>query len=305
MRQILLLILMLLTVVALFTGQAIRDDRAASQRASDAPEAASLEPALFPEAPTSADMVEVRIGEGSEDPEQALRVAGSNEFFVEVIEVPAQATYTLGALAPGEYTFSLFQQIPGTLFCSHELLGELSFTVKPAPRMGSGLVFLVLKGVNRSEAEVLVEGENPQVSWLFGEVAVLQLIPGLEASYRQLLRGRPEVEAVELNSVGFIPECPPPLGPAVAPGSLLVSFQEGIERKQAEALLRQLPPQLEAFWQLPLLIWHPLAFTKVRVPQGWEHLFLRRYLELPEVLYGWVFAPRRARLSQVGEGEAR
>lgn len=318
MRSMVLLVvgmLMLMITLALLIGQASRHDRALERAASTpAPEATplalELSLSLSPEEPTSADIVEVRIGKGSEVPEQALRVVGERAFFVEVLEVPTDTTYLLGALEPGRYTFSLFQRIPGTPFCSHKLLEELHFTVQPATPRGSGRLVLFLElemgggGADRVRvaARALVEEEGPQFRWLFGNVAVVHFTPGLEASYQELLRESPEVEAAKLNLIGFIPECPLPLGPAFAPGTLLVSFREGIEQKQAEALLRQLPPRLEAFQPLgePAI---PLGLARVRVPSGWELLFLQQYLQRPEVVAGWAI-PQTASLqiSQVGEG---
>lgn len=299
MRQILFLAL-LLTMAALLIGQAIHSDQEASPRADNDREATSLRLAISPEVPTSADLVEVRLGGGSETSEQALRATGTNTFFAEVLEVPEQATYTLGALAPGEYSFMLFRQVPGTPSCSHELLGELNFSVQPAAPEGSGRLTLLLRGVTRQGARALVEQENPRVSWLFGNLAVLHFIPGLESSYQELLLEQPEVDFVELNSVGFIPECPPPLGSAFAPGSLLVSFQEGIGRTQAEALLRRLPPQLIAFQALELSLMEPPTLMEVSVPRGWERLFLRRYSRYPRVIIGWVIPPRE-QPSEAGE----
>lgn len=293
--------LILLAVIALLMVQAIRADRTPLLRAVDKSQPPQLGLTVHPAKPTTADLVEVRVGGGGVKPEQALRVTGANAFFVEVLEVPARATYTLGALAPGEYTFSLFQRVPSTPFCSHELLGEVRFIVRSIAPEGSGRLALLLTGVDRGGAQALVEEENPQVSWPFGGTALIQFIPGLETTYRQLLLEEEKVKAVELNSVGSIPECPPPLGPAFAPGSLLVSFQEGLSRPQAEALLRQLPPQLEAFQPI---IWNLLVFAKVRVPQGWERLFLRRYLRRPEVLYGWVLPHSRGSGSESEEGSS-
>jgi hypothetical protein len=294
--------LILLAVLVLFVVQAIQTDRGVSpSRAVAESQTASLELAVSPAAPTSADIVEIHWGGGSGTPEQALRVAGSNQFFIEVLEAPTQATYILGALAPGVYTFSLFRQLPGVPSCRHELLGELHFTVKPAGQTGSGLLVLWLRGLDREGARALVEREGPQVDWLLERTAVLHLIPGLEESYRQLLQGRPEVEAVELNSIGFIPECPPPLGPAIAPGAVLVSFREGIERAQAEGLLGRLPPEIEAFRGVSLLSWEmPFASARVGVPQGWEQLFLRRYQRYPEVFHGRVVAPSSSSVQQGG-----
>ncbi len=91
---------------------------------------------------------------------------------------------------------------------------------------------------------------------------------------------------MELNSVGFIPECPPPFGPAFAPGALLLSFREGVSQAEAEALVGQLPPQVEVF--APLSQRLGLGLLVVEVPPGWEGLFLGQYLRRSEVLSGRI-----------------
>jgi len=293
MKQILFLTMVLMVVTALLAGQAIQGDQEGNQRerADNTQGASSLGLTIFPKVPTSADIVEIRLNGGGE-PKQALRATGTNIFFAEVLKIPERVTYTLGALAPGEYSFMLFLRVSDTSSCSHKLLSELSFEVQPAVPEGSGQVMLLVQGLTREGTHRLVEQEAPKMRWLFNNLAVLYLIPGLETSYRKLLHERPEIDLVELNSIGFIPECPPPLGPSFVPGSLLVSFKEGINRGQAEALVYRLPPQLEAFRALDLSVDAP-ALAKVSVPQNWEGLLLRRYLHHPEVIAGWVIPPRR------------
>jgi hypothetical protein len=257
-----------------------------------APPPSALNLRLFPEAPTTEDFVEVQLGGGG-PAQPALRASGSNSFYISAAEPPTQATYTLGVLAPGDYTFSLFRTVPGALFCTHELRGRIEFTVRPALPSGSGRLILLLDLDSREAAQSLIERENPQTRWLFDTWVQLLFLPGLEAAYAQELRGRPEVAAFQLNSVGFLPECPPPLGAAFAPGSLLVKFREGIGRSQGEEFLRRLPPELRDFQLLPRggsqwAQWPERALAQVQVPSGWEALFLQRYLRYPQVLAGWV-----------------
>lgn len=282
---ILLCFLMLLII----TGQSQEPTSSISQP--------SLRLTVFPENPTSADSVEVRVGGGGAF-QQALLVTGSNAFFAEEVEPPQQATYVLGALTPGVYTFSLFRQVPGSLFCSHVLIAELTFTVvRPEGFSGSELILLLLAS-NENEVQSVVARERPKAEWLFGNLAVLSVVPGLEGRYASLLRQSPFVKSVESNAVGFIPECPPPLGSAVALGSLLVSFKDEVARSEAEAFMAGLPPKLEK-WESLTKIGLDLqdqitirpqmrSVAWVRVPAGWEALFLKRYLVQPEVLCGLI-----------------
>jgi hypothetical protein len=240
---------------------------------------------------TSADLVEVRVGNGnSSAPQQALR-AGASNFYATVTQAPSHATYTLGALAPGAYAFSLFRTVSSILSCTHELLGKVSFTVKAASNTGSSQIALTIPELAKGIAEELIERENPKVQWLFDNWAAVSFVPGLESAYSQLLRARPEVASIELNAIGFIPECPPPLGPAFAPGSIVVRFKDNISRAQAEAVVRQLAPQFVRFQaapQSPLAKEVPrgvkLIQALVHVPSDWEALYVNRYKKYREVL---------------------
>jgi len=245
-----------------------------------------LKLSVFPARPTSADVVEIRVGGGGQT-RRALS-AGSNAFFVEGADLSQRATYTLGALTPGDYSFSLFQQQPGTPFCTHELKGKLDFTVSAVDAPSGSELILLLLAANEAQAQTLIARERPRAEWLFGNTVALSVIPGLERSYARLLRQNPLVKFVESNDVGFIPECPPPLGPAVALGSLLVSFKDGVARREAEASLNGLPPQLEG-WESLLKFDQGAQSVKrsaawVRVPADWEALFLGRYLRHQSVV---------------------
>jgi hypothetical protein len=260
-----------------------------------------LELTVYPEMPTTADLVEVRVGGGEELPRQALRVVDSATFFAREQQAPTQATYALGALAPDSYQFLLFRIIPGSFFCTHELLGQVRFTVRHAAQAGSGRLVLLVALADREAASALVEQENPQSSWIFEDLAEVKLLPGLEETYLRFLQANPEVADVDFNSVATIPECPLPLSPAIAPGSLLVIFHEGVGSAVAEELIRRLPPELEDFQASSFEALRPykrrglvLAKVEARVPPDWEALFLQRYLRRPEVLDGWVLPPRQA-----------
>lgn len=266
----------------------------AQNQLPDSPDNPAL--VVFPQRPTVADLIEVRFHGGGE-PRRAWRVSGANAFFVEELDLPARATYALGALAPGEYTFSLFHQVPGERGCRHERVAEVRFTVHPpqAP-VGFGQLLLFVEPSNPQQQKALIERENPASQWLFGSSAVLNVIPGLEETYLGALEDRPEVAFLELNAVGFIPECPPPLNPAVAPGSLLVTFKEDVPRPQAEALMQRLPPEWVRSLSSTVFAQDkgetPFDIVWVQVPQGWEALFLQRYERYPEVRCGFI--PKRA-----------
>lgn len=250
---------------------------------------ATLKLTVVPPTPTTGHVVAVRVGMGGLA-QQALRVSTQAMFYAVTEKSQEDAVYTLGALRAGTYTFSLYRISTRAPVCSYELGGSIQFTVQAATPSGSGRIVLIIRAARREEAQALVEAENPRLRWLFDHWSELALLPGLEESYAQLLRERPEAENVSFNSLAFPPECPPPLGAAFAPGSLLVKFRENSTHVQAEELVRRLPPELTDFQVLPHDggLGRESALVEVRVPAGWEALFLYRYLRHPQVLAGWV-----------------
>ena len=260
--------------------------------------ASPMELTVFPECPTSAGVVEIRVHGGGKQTAKALRVDGTTQFFIEVTEVPTKAIYTLGVLPPGEYTFSLFQRPDDRSICTHKLIGQMSFTVKSGGGTGSGQLLLLLEGPDQSKARGLLQKEQPHVNWLLGNIVVLRIIPGLEESYKDLLGNDPRIKRIELNQVGSIPECPLPLGPAVVPGALVISFRNGVTHSEAEEALSHLPPRVVDYE--PVDKFSPgegekaeLSVVLMDVPQSWEAFFLNRYLHFPGVATGFIVGKKQ------------
>lgn len=262
---------------------------------------ATLKLTVVPSVPTTGHIVAVQVGRGG-SVQQALRASNPATFYAITEGSPEDAVYTLGALRAGTYTFSLFHIIARAPACTYELRGSVQFAVQPAAPSGSGRIVLIVRSTRREEAQALIEAENPQLRWLFDRWAELALLPGLEESYTQLLRERPGIENIGLNSVASPPECPPPLGAAFVPGSLLVKFQEGFGQANAEDLVRHLPPEIADFQLLPHDggLARESALVEVRVPTSWEMLFLSRYSRYSQVLSGWV-VPATERTVYQGE----
>lgn len=261
----------------------------------------TLKLTVVPVVPTTGHIVAVQVGRGG-SAQQALRAANPATFYAITEGAPEDSVYTLGALRAGTYTFSLFRIVARAPVCTYELRGSVQFAVQPASPSGSGRIVLIVRSARREEAQALIEAENPQLRWLFDRWAELALLPGLEESYTQLLQERPGIDSIGFNSVASPPECPPPLGAAFVPGSLLVKFQEGFSQAHAEDLVRRLPPELTDFQMLPQdgSLGRESALVEIRVPVGWEKLFLHRYSRYPQVLSGWV-VPARERAVYQGE----
>ena len=289
----------LVGLAILLTASAVHCDRTTSNpTAGGLVTAGPMGLTVFPAFPTSAGMVEIRVHGGDKQPVKALRVDGTTQFFVEVTEVPTKATYTLGVLPPGEYTFSLFQQINDTPICTHKLIDQTNFTVKSGGETGSGRLLLLLEGPDQSKAEVLLRKEQPHVNWLLGNMAVLRIIPGLEGSYKELLVNDPKIKRIELNQVGSIPECPPPLSPAVVPGALVISFSDRVTHSEAEEALSHLPPRVVDCHSVDNI--SPgegekaeLSVVLMDVPRNWEAFFLNRYLHFPGVATGLIVGKKQ------------
>ena len=298
MRAIVMMV-MLVGLAVLLTASAVHCDRSTSNpTAGDLITASPTGLTVFPKFPTSAGMVEIRVHGGDKQIVKALRVEGTTQFFAEVTEVPTKATYTLGVLPPGEYTFSLFQRTNDTPICTHKLIDQMNFIVKSGGETGSGRLLLLLEGPDQSEAEALLRKEQPHVNWLLGNMAVLRITPGLEGSYKDLLDDDPKIKCIELNQVGSIPECPPPLGPAVAPGALVISFRDGVTHSEAEESLSHLPPRVvdyQSVDKFSLGEGEKMEFSLVlmEVPQDWEAFFLERYLHFPGVSTGLIIGKRQ------------
>ena len=150
-----------------------------------------------------------------------------------------------------------------------------------------------LAGADPAQLEKILADERPHFRGLFGATYQLDVPAGLEQGCMGLLREWPEVESVGLDTVAFIPECPPPFGPAFQPGRVVVQFRRGLTAEDILILGLRLPPGVEH--------WEPEQGSKsegvepsgqtravVRVIPGRERFFLDRLLSYSEVTGGRV-----------------
>jgi len=248
---------------------------------------------IWPTQPTEIDVVEAWFGKPLARAVQAFRVVNDSLFYAVIYDgLPGALRYRFGVLPPGDYTFVLYRAERDQL-CHYQPLTELRFTVRPVAHPASplvpGLITLFVEASDREAANRVIGMGRPVLETVLFNWLKVDLIPGLESIYHTLIASRPEVETVELDYLGYIPECPPPWGEAFLPGRLVVEIDPAVTLDKFKSFLNRTLPPVVVSWEPGFIPGRPaIGRALVKVPPGLEQFFLKWYLQQPGIRGGGI-----------------